>query len=205
MLHDIWTAIDEGRYADAERLLEADAELGAGRAGQMALGHIYTHTGRFDEARALFTALREAAREEADDWEHIAVHQLGLLERAAGDLPGALAHFQEEERLIQALGDRPHKRAVNACALGLTALAMNDLEAARTHLECSLEQARRQDDPEALGAAEQGLGDLCLAEGEAGAAREHYLKAQAAFEDAEDEAALRELAARLRQLSPAEA
>ena len=197
MLHDIWVAIDEGRYPDAERQLDQDRDLRSGRAGQMALGYVYASTGRFDEARAVFGALRDEAREEGDDWEHIALHQLGMVERLAGDWPQALARFQEEAALIAALGDRPHKQAVNAYELGMVHLQLGQLDEARRELERSLANARRQDDPVALGCAERGLGDLARAEGQLEVAADHYAQARAAFEDAEDEAALRDLAARL--------
>ncbi len=197
MLHDIWAAIDEGRYPDAERQLNQDPDLRSGRAGQMALGYVYAFTERFDEARAVYTALRDEARAEGDDWEHIALHQLGMVERLAGDWPTALARFEEEAALIAALGDRPHKQAVNAYELGTVHLHLGHLPEARAELERSLANARRQDDPVALGCAERGLGDLCTAEQRPDEAAQHYERARAAFEDAEDTAALRDLERRM--------
>lgn len=203
MLSDIWAAIDEARYTEAERLLGADRELLAARAGQMALGYLYAHTRRFDEARGVYANLRQLHA--GDQWEHIAVHQQGVVERLAGEYPAALALFEQERALIAALGDRPHKQSVNAYELGIVRLAMGQLPEARAELERSLESAGRQDDPEAMGCAERGLGDLSAAEGHHQVARLHYQRARQAFEDAEDAPAVREVEARLAGLEPHEA
>lgn len=203
MLSDIWAAIDEARYPDAERLLEADRELLATRAGQMALGYVYAHTDRFELARGVYANLRQLHA--GDEWEHIAAHQQGMVERLAGAYPAALALLEQERTLIAALGDRPHKQSVNAYELGLVLLAMNRLPEARLELERSLENAGRQDDPEALGCAERGLGDLSAAEGHPQVARLHYQRARQAFGEAEDAAAVREVEARMARLEAHEA
>ncbi|ADV66665.1 tetratricopeptide repeat protein [Deinococcus maricopensis] len=202
-LAEIWTAIDEGRHADAERLLHDDPDLLASRAGQMAHGYILAHTGRHPEARDVYARLRAAHA--GDEWEHIAVHQQGMVERLAGDHAAALAHFEQELQLIRALGDRPHKLAVNAYELGVTSLALGRVEAARTHLQDSLRNAHRQDDPVAVACAERGLGEVAAYEGNVGEARAHYARAIEAFEDAEDEVGIREVQALMDALKVHEA
>lgn len=195
MLQDVWLAIDERRYGQAEALLGANDDLRVGRAGQMALGYIYAHTGRCGEARRVFGELREQHR--GDDWEHIAVHQLGRVERLAGQPEAALKFFEEERALIRAQGEEAHKLAVNALETAQCFLKLGRLADARRELDLSVEAARTHDDPETLGRAERALADLSLSEGHPQAARLHYERALVAFRESEDEFAVRETEALL--------
>lgn len=195
MLQDIWLAIDERRYEQAEAQLRAETELLPTRAGQMALGYIYAHTGRADEARSVFANLREQHR--GDEWEHIAVHQQGRAERLAGDCEAALKFLAEEKALIEAGDADAHKLAVNGLETALCLTKLGRLAEARQHLESSLEQAKTHDDPETLARTERALGDLSVREGHPDAARVHFERAIHAFEQAEDDFGVRETQAML--------
>lgn len=194
MLQDIWLAIDERRYEQAETQLRAETELLPTRAGQMALGYIYAHTGRADEARSVFANLREQHR--GDDWEHIAAHQQGRAERLAGDCEAALKFLAEERDLITGANDA-HKLAVNALEMALCLTHLERYAEARERLEYSLEQAKGHDDPETLARTERALGDLSVREGHPDAARVHFERAIHAFEQAEDDFGVRETQAML--------
>lgn len=195
MLQDVWLAIDERRYGQAEALLGSNDELRPTRAGQMALGYIYAHTGRCGEARRVFGHLREQHR--GDDWEHIAVHQLGRVERLAGEPEAALKFFEEERALIRAQGEEAHKLAVNALETAQCFLKLGRLAEARGELDLSAQAARTHDDPETLGRAERALAELSVQEGHPQAARLHYERAIAAFRESDDEFAVRETEALL--------
>lgn len=194
MLQDVWLAIDERRYEQAESLLCSDAEVFPTRAGQMALGYIYAHTARCDEARRVFANLREQHR--GDEWEHIAVHQQGRVERLAGRCEDALKFFTEERDLIADTADA-HKLAVNALEAAQCHLKLGQYAEARDFLTQSAETAKTNDDPETLARAERALGELSVREGHPAAARVHFERAVVAFEQAEDEFGVRETQAML--------
>lgn len=198
MLQDVWLAIDERRYGQAESMLQNDDELRYDRAGQMALGYILAHTGRYAEARELYRKLREQHR--GDEWEHIAVHQQGRVERLAGQHELALDFFAQERRLIEKYSEDPHKFAANSFEAAQCHLALLNLKEARCRLIEALERARQHDDPETLGRAERGLGELSLLEGHPEAARLHFERAQVAFQQAEDEFAVREIEAQIQNI-----
>ena len=190
-------AIDERRFGQAESLLRDDKELFPTRAGQMALGYLYAHTGRYNEAREVFRNLREQHR--GDAWEHIALHQLGRVERLAGQHEAALGFYSEEIGLIRKLDSQSHELAVNALERSISLRALHRLDEARAALHDCLGYAG-QDDPETLGRAERELGELSLIEGHPEAAKLHLERAIVAFRESEDDFAVREIEARIREL-----
>lgn len=203
LLGDVWSAIDEGRYDAAETLLERDDELSKSPAGQMARGYIFAFRGQFDEARQVYGRLRETALAQPERIrEHIAVHQLGMVERMAGRYEEALALFEEEHDLIDP--DADHALAVNAYELGNVALLLGRLDDAERELTRCLHLARTGDDPVALGCAWRGLGDLAVAREDFEAASSAYAHAKEAFREADDERALREIDERERRLTAEE-
>lgn len=200
MLQDIWTAIDEQRLEEAEQLLRKSPELLASRAGQMALGYIFAHSERPDEARQVFGNLR--TQHEGEEWEHIAVHQLGRVERLAGQHEAALKYYAQERKLIRQFfgDDDPHKSAANAYESSVSLLALGRLEDTRQMLEEALTLAREADDPETVGRVQRGLGELCIHEGDPKTARLHFEEAIAAFTESEDEFAVEEVRQRMNRM-----
>lgn len=195
MLQDVWLAIDERRYEQAEALLRQDPEVLATRAGQMALGYLLAHTGRYAEARQVFENLRE--QHKGDEWEHIAVHQLGRVERRAGKYQKALDFFEEERRMIEAGGQDKHKLAVNNLETAYCQLKLGEYRESRANLDEAFAYASASDDPETLGRAERSLAELCILEGHPDAAKLHFERAIVAFKESEDEFAVREVEAQL--------
>ncbi len=191
-LHEqAWTAFEQGDYAQAEALFgtlpDPDSAFG--------LGYVLAFTGRFDEARHIYAELRMQARE--TPLEHIYLHQLGMVERMAGDWAAALARFEEESELIAGLGNPPLPVSANAYELGTIWQALGELEKARAFFEQAVDAGRTSGDLIALGCAERGLGDWHAAQNKSVRAREHWQAAQAAFAQAEDEKAMREIEQRL--------
>lgn len=201
MLQDVWHAIDEYRYAEAEALLRGNEEVLVSRAGQMALGYIYAHTERATEAREVFGTLRKAHA--GDDWEHIAVHQLARTERLAGDYAAGLALLKEEETLLEQLENPNHERAVNALETGICHWHLQDFMSARQHLQAALRLAESMDDPEVAGRAERFLGELAVSQDNLYAAREHFGRALTFFGQSEDSYAQNEVQARLTEVEQA--
>lgn len=195
-LGDVWRAINEGRNTQARSLLEADLALLASDSGQMALGYALARDGRFDEAREVYANLR--ADHMGKPLEHIFVHQLGMVERLAGDHRAALRLFEEERALIAGLpeDERAFKRAVNGYELGVNRLVLDELGEAREALANALTEAQEADDPMTLGCVHRALGDLAVREGNRDRARAEYEQARLAFEEAEDGRAAAEVRSR---------
>ncbi|GHF56640.1 tetratricopeptide (TPR) repeat protein [Deinococcus metalli] len=197
MLQAVWTAIDDQDYAQAEATLRADRELLVSRAGMMALGSVYALTGRHDDAREVFTTLRDAHR--GDPWEHIAVHQLARTERLAGNPEAALALLDEELALLGTGAGREHERAVGALERAMSLRTLGRLDDARAVLdEC--ETLAGPDDPETLGRAERERAEVSVHAGHPQAARVHFERAIALLQSAEDDAGVRMVQARLAAL-----
>jgi TolA-binding protein len=203
-ISEVWERIDAGDHAGAEGLLRGDPDLLDSDAGQMALGYTLAFTQRCPEASAVYAGLRK--RHAGEPWEHIAVHQLGMVARMHGDWDSARALFEEEAQMIGAAGLGSHEHSVNAYEQGYVALKMGQLEQASTHLNRGLTLAQQGDDPVAVACAHRGLGELALAHGDAHEAHRQFGLALACFEEAEDEPEAAEMRARLLELgSPATA
>ncbi|WP_104990792.1 hypothetical protein [Deinococcus sp. NW-56] len=200
MLPEVWAAIDREDWEEARKRLEADPDLLASRAGQMALGYVRAHTGDHAGAREVYGRLRQAHA--GDPWEHIAVHQLGMVERLAGEHRAALRLFGEERALIGALpeAERPFKRAVNGYELVVCHLALGEVEQARAALEEALADAHAADDPMTLACLHRARGDLAAQGGDGAGARAAYQEAAAFFREADAERAATEVEARAASL-----
>lgn len=197
-----WAAIGRGEYGEAERHFRAfmacahsDEEQ---RQARYSLAYALAHLGHHDEAHALYRALRQDALERGDPYdEHRALHQVGMVERLAGRWDAALRTFEEERRLVGALGNPPLAVAVNAYELGVVSMHLGDLAAARHWLDLTLARAWESGDPIAVACAHRGLGDLHEKVGELDAAREQWHLALAAFGAAGDALGAREVRERL--------
>ncbi|MCP2013259.1 tetratricopeptide (TPR) repeat protein [Deinococcus sp. HSC-46F16] len=200
MLPEVWAAIDREDWEEARKRLEADPDLLASRAGQMALGYVLAHTGDHAGAREVYGRLRQAHA--GDPWEHIAVHQLGMVERLAGEHRAALRLFAQERALIGALpgAERPFKRAVNGYELVVNHLALGEAEQARAALEEALADAHAADDPMTLGCLHRARGELAAHGDDRAGARAAYQEAAAFFREAEDDRAAADAEARAASL-----
>lgn len=200
MLPEVWAAIDREDWEEARGRLEADPDLLASRAGQMALGYVLAHTGDHAGAREVYVRLRQAHA--GDPWEHIAVHQLGMVERLAGEHRAALRLFAQERALIAELpeAERPFKRAVNGYELVVGHLALGERNQAHAALEEALADAHAADDPMTLGCLHRARGDLAAHGGDRARARAAYREAAAFFREAEDDRAAADALARAASL-----
>ena len=96
---------EEGHYPEADRHLQAAIRLipvdrFENRHSRFLLGEVYNRTGRHDEARELFLALHDEARQKRDRWTMAAtLNDLGILEYGEGD--AALADHYWERAAVQ--------------------------------------------------------------------------------------------------------
>jgi len=187
-LEEAWTLFTEDRYAEAEQAFRqliqdefwSEAECDQARFG---LGYALAFSDQFSEARELYLQLRHKASCQGDGGaEHRALHQLGMVERMAGDWLAAQHCFEEEAQLIQALGAPDLSVAINAYEQGWVALHLNQMERSRLWLGRSLEHARKTADHVAVGCALRGLGDWEQRQGDERQAAKYWMAALQVFE-----------------------
>lgn len=203
-----WDAFTQEEYGKAEilfdRLLAEEESRELTRQAQFGLGYVYAFTNRFQQAQMLFEELREDAKKRGA-WreEHRALHQVGMVQRMAGEWEQAQLTFAEEAELIRQSG-RPHlEMAVNAYEQGIVALHLNDDETAHQWLQISLEEAKQTDDRVAVGCAYRGLGDFLEKKGRIDEAIQAWHSAIQGFADANEVKAVTEVQERLARQSAA--
>ncbi|GHF47458.1 tetratricopeptide (TPR) repeat protein [Deinococcus metalli] len=198
-----WARYTRGDYAAAEVLFQAVLDdpttppEGIFEA-RFNLGYCAASTGHLGRARAIYGALRQDAQASGTlQTEHVLLHQLGMVERMADNWTAAWSCFEEERRLIAALGDDDLAVAINAYELGLVALHLGRATESRSHFETSLLCAQRTTDSVAVGCAHRGLGEWHAAHGHAAEAAAEWTLALTAFRTAGDEPAARNVLALL--------
>lgn len=170
---------------------------------EFGLGYALAFLGEFDEARGCFTLLRAQAAAQGDlSAEHRALHQVGMVERMAGNWEAAHACFAEEEGLIVQLGSPDLEVAVNAYEQDLVALKRGFTATSRSWFERSLRHAQRTQDLVAVGCAFRGLGDWHQAQGLLGEALSQWEAAHQAFLEAGETKASEEIRVRMLAVEP---
>lgn len=194
-----WAAFEAQDYALAEQQAQALlAHPATASRARFVLGYVYAFTDRFDEARASFQALRQHAQKSGDPTaEHRALHQVGMVERMAGNWDAARRCFLEERELLASLPEDPLAASANAYEVATVALHFGDLAGARQEYEKSLVYAQQSGDRVAIACAFRGLGDLAQQEKNLLEARQHWLVARDIFAELEDSEAVKELMTRL--------
>ena len=190
-----WAAFQREDWTQAEALyreiLSAPILTSVERQeARFGLGYVLAYAQRFDEARELFVSLREQAAA-GDDlaFEHVALHQVGMVERMAGHWEAAQDCFERERELIARLGNAPLAVAVNAYELGTVAQHLGRYGEAKAWFDLSLTCAERTDDLIAAGCAHWGLGDWSSAQGQIEEALSCWRSAHASFLAAGDDRA----------------
>ena len=198
-----WAAFQREDWTQTEALyreiLSAPILTSVERQGaRFGLGYVLAYAQRFDEARELFVSLREQAAA-GDDlaFEHVALHQVGMVERMAGHWEAAQDCFERERELIARLGNAPLAVAVNAYELGTVEQHLGRHGEAKAWLDLSLTCAGRTDDLIAVGCAHRGLGDWHSAQGQTGEALSCWRSAHASFLAAGDDRAASDVERRI--------
>lgn len=198
-----WAAFTAGDFPQVEAIFDAllanPAHAGEGHhLARFGLGYVWAYTGRYGEARSVYETLEQEALAQGDAWAaHRARHQVGMVERLAGNWRAARACFEVERRMLEALGSPDLPVSVNAYELGLVAMHLGEQDQAKAWLEVCLETAARTPDRVALGCAHRILGDWHDMEGDATAATVQWRAAGAAFLDAGHLHAVTDLQGRL--------
>ena len=198
MLQLAWEKFDAGDFLGAEALylacLQQTSASDAERYSAVLMGLVYTESflEKYDEARQYGRRLLDAAKNAAD--QHVALHQLGMVERMAGNLSDALQLFLEEERVIQASFSNDDLRlSVNLYEQAYVAFLMGELAKAESIMLASRDRAAAARDDMCLGCAFRGLGEIMKAAGRLEAANDCFERAIIAFTKAGDKIAVEEI------------
>jgi tetratricopeptide (TPR) repeat protein len=162
LIQAAWAAFEAEQFAQAERdFRRARLEPGLAAQARHGLVYVFARTGRFEEARAECHLLQLEAQSRNDkSSEYVALHQLGMVERMAGQLHTALEVFGKERAIIQLLENPPLAVSANAYEQGIICGKLERYAQAREWLALSLEQAQLAGDPIAEACAYRGLGEV---------------------------------------------
>ena len=198
MLQLAWEKFESGDYKGAEALylacLQQTGSADAERYSAVLMGLVYTESflEKYDEARRYGRRLLQEAKNAAD--QHVALHQLGMVERMAGNLPEAMRLFLEEERVICAsFPDDDLRLAANLYEQAYVVFKRGELSKAEGVMRASLDRAAAAKDEMCMGCSFRGLGEILKAAGRADEAGACFGKAIAAFTKAGDGIAVEEI------------
>ncbi|WP_407538952.1 tetratricopeptide repeat protein [Deinococcus radiomollis] len=200
---EAWAAFQREDWAAAEKIFREILSTPAliqdeSRQAWYGLGSVLACAEQFAEAREIFASLGQRAAARGDPaFEHVALHQLGMVERLAGNWAAAQQCFEHEREMIARLGNSDLAVAVNAYELGTVAQHLGEQAEAKVWLDLSLARAERTDDLIAVGCAHRGLGDWLSAQGQEEEARRRWQAAHASFLRARDEKAAFDIGRRL--------
>ena len=163
------------------------------------LGFVKSELGQYEAASDLYLTLLKLSVDEQDrEAEAIAYHQLGMVERMAGQTEKASHYFEEELAILHAhfpqweLG-----YSANYYEQGMLYMQQQQWEKAYRMMMEALHYANKSLDQVAIGCAYRGLGDACRQTNRSKEALQHYQDARAVFRSVQDTRAISELDERI--------
>lgn len=206
-LKKAFECFDSKKFHEAEKLYKeclqsAHITLNEMTAALHGLGFVYAEQKKFEQAREIYQELRENAQTKGNFHdEHIAIHQLGMVERMAENIEAAQALFEEEYLLLQnTMPDFQLGFAANLYEKGILALKSNQLIDAEKIMLQSLKYAEQSGDLVCLGCSLRGLGEIFTAKREKEHAKQYYSKAVKVFEKVGDTFAIHEVKKLMRKI-----
>ena len=203
LLAQAWESFEGNDYAGAEmsflKLLNSpDSSAEQQRQASYGLGYVFAFSGRFDQAREIFENFyRDATANNDVRAAHRAIHQIGMVERMAGNWLTARMRFESEYEMIQQLERDDLAVAINSYEQGLVALHLNELEVSKSWFDRSLTSSLRCGDRIAVACAYRGLGDWHQRRGDLDAAAQSWNSSRSAFLEASDTKGAEEIDERL--------
>lgn len=191
---------DQGRIEEAEKIyikclqrLEENSDSYV--TALHGLGYIKASQAQYNEARQIYSEIRQITLDKGNiENEHIAVHQLGMVERMAKNYEKALELFSEEFKLLNR--EKPGFSAgyaANYYEKGIILLELGEIDRAEDSLLESLVHSKQSDDLISLGCSFRGLGELYQVKQMEKKATLYFLEAIKAFEKANDKEAIKEV------------
>ncbi len=162
----VFTLLDASRYREAEKYIDSykfdDIDPSNKYNYLNASGYLYCELKKFEKAKLTYKKyLKLAQTENNPEAEHIAYHQLAMVERLEGNLKKAYYYITEESNIINKyFNDNNLKHAVNLYEKGYIKLQQDDIKNAQALMEKSLKYALKTSDDVAKACAYRGLGEV---------------------------------------------
>ena len=211
-LKQAFLAFDQGNLSQAEQLylfaLQEFVRIKDEnyKIAMNGLAFTYSSQHQFNRARSLYQTLFRLAQYQKDlQWQAIALHQLGMVERLAENFSAAQKIFQDEYnfRLLHLPNDQAGFSA-NYYEQGYLHLKLGERSQAKQALISALEMAEQAADLMCLGCAHRGLGEVYLALSDRTTATAEFSLSLEAFEKIGDAIAASEVQTVLRELQDEE-
>ena len=206
-MQQAYTAFDNGHLVQAEQLYrlvlqQAEAENKIYKSAVNGLAFTYSLQKDFERARELYRNLYKLVCLQNDrKWQAITLHQLGMVERLAGNFQKAQQLFQHEyEFRVLNLPDDLAGFSANYYEQGYVYLKLKFLTQAEQAMSEALKMALQAGDTMCLGCSYRGLGEVYVALGDFNRAKENFSLSIRVFEQLGDKIAaleVQKLAARL--------
>lgn len=204
-LQNALNAIEKGRLKQAEILLLEcidkieDQTTEPYKQTIHGLAFVKSESGNFSEAQELYFELLRMAREEGNQQEEaIALHQLGMVQRLAGNDEQALHYLKEERNIYLSLGDNFHLGlAANFYEQGIIFMRNDQLQLAEQAMGSALEHGTQADDLTIVGHASDRLGDILARQDNKKEAFELYQRSLTAFQQSGNEQAVKRIGDKL--------
>ncbi|NJK48779.1 tetratricopeptide repeat protein [Candidatus Gracilibacteria bacterium] len=201
LLQQAFMAFDSGQLTQAEQLYllavqqHTETQNEQYKCAVNGLAFTYSLQKRYDRAHELYQNLYELVCYQRDlKWQAIALHQLGMVERLAGNFQEAQQIFQHEyDFRVFNLPDDFVGFSANLYEQGYLHLKLAYLLAAEQAMLKSLEMARRVEDDMCLGCSYRGIGEVYLRLGKFVRAKEAFSLSIKAFERVGDDRAVLEV------------
>ena len=197
-LEKAWELFDIGNYQDAESLYlecyDHISSMDMENVKVLLMGLMYTEAflNKHNAAREYGCSLLGLARNCEE--KHIALHQLGMVERMTGNFATAMELFIEEEIIIHTSFPNDSMRfSANLYEQGYTAHKLKQFEKAEKLMLQSLSYANASEDDICIGCSCRGMGEIMREIGNAEEAINYFEKAIAAFTNAGDLIAVEEI------------
>ncbi len=210
LLKDAEKAFLSENFDDARRAYEQVTQFAApdGESYKKAIsGVAFTAAmqSQFEEARGIYDMLLNVSRmDKHPQTEAMILHQLGIVERLAGDHIAALDYLQQEETVLhEKLPDWVEGLAANSYEQGYVHYKQGGVTLAKKFfLKTVHEAALTVNDAvyHLLGAAFRVLGEIAQKEGTIESAREYYTRSIEAFQNDEDSQAVQDVQKQLDML-----
>lgn len=186
VLEEAYQALFEGNFT---RVAELEKQLKTDSFERLNLqSYIAVEQKNFEIARQAITSYLGRAQDQEDKThEHIAYHQLGYIERSAGNLDLALQWIETEADFLEKyFRDDHYRQSVNLYEQGYLNLQLGNLELAEKLMRQALTYALESDDLINHGCAYRGMGEIFTAQGDKKNAKKSFQQALTLFEEAGD-------------------
>ncbi|WP_281863759.1 tetratricopeptide repeat protein [Planomicrobium okeanokoites] len=192
---------DKGEFQQAEEIYLSclrsipDKTSTSYKAALNGLGYVKSFQGQFGKATVYYQELLEISKRESNlKEEAMALHQLGMVERMAGNYQLAADFFATEGEIwARHFPDFYVGFAANFYERGSIAIKEKKYTEATILLNQSLEYAVLAESLVAQGCAYRGMGELGVVTSQFNEAENAFQKALSAFKEAEDRVAVEEI------------